>query len=162
MLFFTYYLVGVYVLSGNPEHVVVYANHGIYLFYLVGVYMLSGNPEHVVLGDNVTVTLTCTREDIRKYVRWSKDNIYLATIKKECEVDNGSDNTYTYTCDLVNNIYYLHISPDAITDGIHNVEGRCLPFTGAAVTRGELHSQVHMMYDSNDMMLHFRNRLLYF
>jgi len=28
---------------------VIYAHHGIYLFYLVGVHMLSGNPEHVVI-----------------------------------------------------------------------------------------------------------------
>jgi hypothetical protein len=94
--------------------------------------MLSGNPEHVVLGDNVTVTLTCIREDIRKYVRWSKDNIYVATIKNECEVNSASDNTYTYTCDLVNNIYYMHILPDAITDGIQNDEWQFLPFTVTA------------------------------
>jgi hypothetical protein len=41
-----FYLVGVYIPSGNAEHVVIYTNHGIYLFYLVGVYILSGNPEH--------------------------------------------------------------------------------------------------------------------
>ena len=129
---YQFYLVGVYILSGNAENVVIYTNHGIYQFYLVGVYMLSGNPEHVVLGDNVTVTLTCSREDIRKYVKWSKDTVYVATIRNECEVDSKSDNTYTYTCDLVNNIYYLHIPPDDITDVIQNVEWQCPPFTGTA------------------------------
>jgi hypothetical protein len=127
-----------------------------YLTIFTGVYILSGNPEHVVLGDNVTVTLTCIREDIRKYVGWAKDTIYIATIRKECEVNNGPDNTYTYTCDLVNNIYYLHISPDAITDGIQNVEWQCLPFTGSASNKWSL--TLSGMYDSNDMMLHFRNR----
>ena len=34
--------------SENPEHV-IYANHGIYLFYIVGVSILSGNPEHAVI-----------------------------------------------------------------------------------------------------------------
>jgi len=129
---YLFYLVVFHILSGNPEHVVIYTNHVIYQLYLVGVYILSGNPEHVVLGDNVSVTLTCIREDIRKYVSWSKDTNYIAIIKNECEVYNGSDNTYTYTCDLVNNIYYLHIPPDAITDGIQNVEWQCLPFTGTA------------------------------
>ena len=100
--------------------------------------MLSRNPEHVVLGDNVTVTLTCTREDIRKYVKWSKDTISVAIIRKECEVNSASDNTYTYTCDLVNNIYYLHIPPDAITDGIQNVVWQCLPFTGTASNKWSL------------------------
>ena len=94
--------------------------------------MLSGNPEDVVLGDNVTVTLTCTREDTRKYVVWSKGGHRVANIRNECEVDNQSNNPYTYTCDLVNNIYYLHIPPNAITDGIQNVEWQCLPFTGKA------------------------------
>jgi hypothetical protein len=103
-----------------------------YLTIFTGVYRLSGNPEHVVLGDNVTVTLTCIREDIRKYVGWSKDGIYVAKIRNECKVIDESNNTYTYTCDLVHNIYYLHISPDAITDGIQNVEWQCLPFTGTA------------------------------
>ena len=44
-----FYLVGVYILSCNPENVVIYIYHGFYLFYLVGVYILSGNPEHVVV-----------------------------------------------------------------------------------------------------------------
>jgi hypothetical protein len=118
--------------------------------------MLSGNPEHVVLGDNVIVTLTCTREDIRKYVGWSKDSIRVAIIRSECEANSASDNTYTYTCDLVNNIYYLHISPDAITDGIQNVEWHCLPFTGTASNTWSL--TLSGTYDSNDMMIHFRNR----
>ena len=103
-----------------------------YLTIFTGVYRLSGNPEHVVLGDSVTVTLTCNREDTRKYVRWTKDALPVADIKRECEAESGSDNTYTYTCDLVNNIYYLHIPPDAITDGIQNVKWQCLPFTGTA------------------------------
>jgi hypothetical protein len=34
-----FYLVGVYILSGYPEHVVVYATHDIHLFCLAGVYM---------------------------------------------------------------------------------------------------------------------------
>ena len=127
-----------------------------YLTIFTGVYILSGNPEHVVLGDNVTVTLTCIREDIRKYVAWAKDTIYIANIKKECEVNNGPDNTYTYTCDLVNNIYYLHISPDAITDGIQNVVWACLPFFGQGSNTWSL--TLLGMYDSNNMMLHFRNR----
>jgi hypothetical protein len=47
-----FYLVGIYILSGNAEHVVVYINHDIYLFYLACVYILSGNPEHVVVYTN--------------------------------------------------------------------------------------------------------------
>ena len=129
---YLFYLVVFHILSGNPEHVVIYTNLVIYQLYLVGVYILSGNPEHVVPGDNVTVTLTCIREDTRKYVRWSKDSIRVAIIRNECEVNSASDNTYTYTCDLVNNIYYMHIPPDAITDGIQSVEWQCLPFTGTA------------------------------
>ena len=109
-----------------------------YLTIFTGVYILSGNPEHVVHGDNVTVTLTCIREDIRKYVIWSNDSIYVAKIRNECEVDSKSDNTYTYTCDLVNNIYYMHIPPDAITDGIQNVEWQCLPFSGTASNKWSL------------------------
>ena len=44
-----FYLVGVYILSEYPEHVVIYVNHGIYLFCLPGVCILSGHPEHVVV-----------------------------------------------------------------------------------------------------------------
>jgi hypothetical protein len=47
-----FYLAGVYIPSGNAEHVVIYTNHGIYQFYLVGVYIPSGNPEHVVVYTN--------------------------------------------------------------------------------------------------------------
>jgi hypothetical protein len=47
-----FYLVGVYILSENPEHVVVDANHGIHLFYLAGGNILSGNTEHVVIYYN--------------------------------------------------------------------------------------------------------------
>jgi hypothetical protein len=47
-----FYLVGVYILSGNPEHVAVYTNHGIYLFYLVVFHIPSGIPEHVVVYTN--------------------------------------------------------------------------------------------------------------
>ena len=39
-------------LSANPEHSMVYANHGIYMFYVVGVYILSGNLEPVVIFTN--------------------------------------------------------------------------------------------------------------
>jgi len=47
------------------------------LFHLVGVYILSGNPEHVVLGDNVPVTLTCVTDDNYKLVTWIKDTMYF-------------------------------------------------------------------------------------
>jgi hypothetical protein len=102
----------------------------IYLFQLAGGYFLSGNPEHVVLGDNVTVTLTCVVNDNYTIVTWRKDNTLVANIKNECELGNGADPTYTYTCDLANKRYYLIIPPDAITDGIQNVVWRCLPVIG--------------------------------
>jgi hypothetical protein len=38
------------ILSRNPEYVVVYKNHGIYLIYLVSAYTLLGNPEHFVIS----------------------------------------------------------------------------------------------------------------
>ena len=109
-----------------------------YLTIFTGAYILSGYPEHVVLGDNVTVTLTCTREETLKYVSWSKESTIVAKIRRECEVEILTDNTYTYTCDLVNNIYYMHIPPDAITDGIQNVGWECLPFTGTASNKWSL------------------------
>ena len=39
-------------LSGNPEHVVIDANHCIDMFFLVGVYIRSRNQEHVVVDTN--------------------------------------------------------------------------------------------------------------
>ena len=79
---------------------------------VIGVYILSGSPEHVVLGDNVTVTLTCVVDDNYKLVTWSKDSIYVASIRNECELGNGADTTYNYTCDVDNNIYHLIIPPN--------------------------------------------------
>ena len=104
-------------------------NHS-HLTIFTGVYILSGNPEHVVLGDNVTVTLTCVVDDNYKIVTWVKDGITIAGIRNECELGNGADPTYTYTCDLANKIYYLIIPPDAITDGIQNVTWWCAPIVG--------------------------------
>ena len=101
-----------------------------YLFQLVGVYLLSGNPEHVVLGDNVPVTLTCVTDDDYQIVSWTKDNKNIASIRNDCVFSSIPDNTYNYTCDIANKIYYLIIPPDAITDGIHNVVWRCHPIIG--------------------------------
>jgi len=97
---------------------------------VIGVYILSGSPGHVVLGDNVTVTLTCVVDDNYKLVTWSKDSIYVASIRNECELGNGADNTYNYTCDVDNNRYHLAIPPDVITEGIQSVVWRCLPVVG--------------------------------
>jgi hypothetical protein len=94
---------------------------------VIGVYILSGSPEHVVLGDNVTVTLTCVVDDNNKLVTWSKDSIYVASIQNECELGNGADNTYNYTCDVDNNIYHLVIPPDVISEGMQSVVWLCLP-----------------------------------
>ena len=44
-----------------------------YLFQLVDVYLLSGNPEHVVLGDNVTVSLTYITDDDYNIISWIND-----------------------------------------------------------------------------------------
>jgi hypothetical protein len=52
MVCICFYLVGIYILSESPEHVVVDANHGIHMFYFVGVYILLGYPEHVVVDAN--------------------------------------------------------------------------------------------------------------
>jgi hypothetical protein len=60
----------------------VIVNICIYLFQLVGAYVLSGNPDHVVHGDNVTVTLTCVADDNNKFVTWTKSGINIASIKK--------------------------------------------------------------------------------
>ena len=92
--------------------------------------MLSGNPEHVVLGDNVTVTLTCVTDDDYKIVSWKKDARNIANIKDDCVFTSIPDDTYNYTCDVSNKIYYLIIPPDAITDGIQNVNWHCLPVFG--------------------------------
>ena len=97
---------------------------------VIGVYILSGSPEYVVLGDNVTVTLTCVVDDHYKLVTWSKDSIYVASIRNECEPDNGADNTYNYTCDVDNNIYHLVIPLDVISESIQSVVWRCLTVVG--------------------------------
>ena len=95
-----------------------------------GAYMISGNPEHVVLGDNVTVTLTCVTDDDYKIITWTKDAIKIADIKDDCNFTSIPDDTYNYTCDVAKKRYYLIIPPDAITDGIQNVGWRCLPVYG--------------------------------
>jgi hypothetical protein len=69
-------------------------------------------------------------DDNYKFVTWSKDSIYVASIRNECELSNGADNTYNYTCDVDNNIYHLVIPPDVISEGIQSVVWRCLPFVG--------------------------------
>ena len=126
---YLFYLVGVYILSGNPENIVIYTHYGIYLFYHVGLYILSGNPEHVVLGDKITVTLTCVTDDNYKAAKWTRNGKTVADIVNECEFTD-IDNTYNFTCDVGNNNYYLHIPPDAVTEGIQNVSWRCLPIVG--------------------------------
>lgn len=100
--------------------------------------MLSGNPEHIVLGDNVTVTLTCVTDDDHKFVSWTKDVTKIADIQADCEFTSIPDNTYNYTCDLTNKIYYLSIPPDVITDGIQNVVWRCLPVYGKGSNKWSL------------------------
>ena len=107
----------------------VNVKHHIYLFYLVGVYILSGSPEHVVLGDNITVTLTCVTDDNYKVVKWTRNGKAVADIVRQCEFIT-LDNTYNFTCDVDNKRYYLSIPPDPITDGIQNVVWACLPFFG--------------------------------
>ena len=92
--------------------------------------MLSGNPEHVVLGDNVAVTLTCVTDDDYTIVSWIKDSSIIASIRDDCVFTSIPDDTYNYTCDVANKIYYLIIPPDDITDGIQNVIWRCLPVLG--------------------------------
>ena len=128
--FYLFYIVGDYILSGNSKDVVVYINHCIYMFYLVGVYILSGYPEHVVLGDDVTVTITCVRDDSSKLLLWTKNSLTIGSFRDECVLTAIPDNRYNYTCDVANNIYYLIIPPDAITDGIQNVSWRCNPAYG--------------------------------
>ena len=96
---------------------------------MIGVYQLSGNPEHVVLGDDVAVTLTCDTDDDNRIVKWTRNEIAIADIVRQCEVINA-DKTYNYTCDLVNKRYYLIIPPDVITNGIQNVGWNCFPFFG--------------------------------
>lgn len=95
-----------------------------------GVYLLSGNPEHVLLGDNVKVKLTCAVDDNYKIVIWSKDTLHLASIKNECDIADARDTNYTYTCDVDNKRYYLTIPPAAVTDSIQNTVWQCLPVTG--------------------------------
>ena len=114
----------------------VYLNHGIYLHYIpystifTALFILSGSPEQVVLGDNVTVTLTCVMDDDHKIVTWIKDGINIASIENECELENGANTNYMYTCDLANKRYYLIIPPGAITSDIQNVRWRCIPVIG--------------------------------
>ena len=52
----------------------VIANNNNYIFQLVGVYILSGIPEHVVLGDGVTVTLTCVVDDYFQLVASNRNS----------------------------------------------------------------------------------------
>ena len=111
--------------------------HHIYLFYLVGVYILSGSPEHVVLGDNITVTLTCVTDDNYKIVIWKRNSRTVADIVRQCEYTT-IDNTYNFTCDVDNERYYLIIPPDAITDGIQNVVWACLPVVGRGSNKWSL------------------------
>ena len=59
-------------------------------------------------------------------------------IVRQCEFIGTTDNTYNYTCDLVNKIYYLIIPQDAIADGIQNVSWRCLPFIGRGSNKWSL------------------------
>jgi hypothetical protein len=108
------------------------------LAIFTGVYMLSGNPEHVVLGDNVTVTLTCVVDDNYKIVTWIKEGIIIASIQNECDVDDTRYTNCMYTCDLANKRYYLIIPPDAITDGIHSVTWQCLPVVGQGSNKWSL------------------------
>ena len=108
----------------------VIGNNNDYLFQLVGLYILSGNPQHVVLGDNVTVTLTCVVDDNNKFVTWIKDTTSVASIQNECDIDDARDTNYMYTCDVANKRYYLIIPPDAITDGIQNSLWMCLSVIG--------------------------------
>jgi hypothetical protein len=100
--------------------------------------MLSGNPEHVVLGDNVTVTLTCVTDDDNKFVSWSRDARNIADVQDDCVFTSIPDDTYNYTCDVANKIYYLIIPPDAITDGIQNVVWRCFPVFGQGSNKWSL------------------------
>jgi hypothetical protein len=118
--------------------------------------MLSSNQEPVVLGDNVTVTLTCVTDDDYQIVTWTKDAIKIADIKDDCVFTSIPDNNYNYTCDVANKIYYLIIPPDAIIDGIQSVVWQCLPIFGQGSNTWSL--TLSGTYDSNDMMLHFRNR----
>jgi hypothetical protein len=113
-------------------------NNNIYLFQLAGVYLLSGNPEHVVLGDNVPVTLTCAVDDDFKLVTWTKDSIKISSIKDDCVFIGIPDNNYNNTCDVANKTYYLIIPPDAITDGIQNVVWGCLPIIGIGSNKWSL------------------------
>jgi hypothetical protein len=53
--FYLIYLVSAYTLLGNPEHFVIYKNHGIYMCYVVGAYTLSGYPEHFVIDANHSI-----------------------------------------------------------------------------------------------------------
>jgi hypothetical protein len=113
-------------------------NNNIYLFQLAGVYLLSGNPEHVVLGDNVPVTLTCIVDDDFKLVTWTKDGNRIANIKEDCQYSSIPDYTYNYTCDLAIKRYHLIIPPDAITDGIHNSVWQCNPVIGSGSNKWSL------------------------
>ena len=116
----------------------VIVNIYIYLFQLAGGNFLSSNPKHVVLGDNVTVTLTCVVDDDNKIATWVKDGINIASIENECELENGADTNYMYTCDVANTRYYLIIPPGAITDGIQNVVWRCTPVVGTGSNKWSL------------------------
>ena len=112
-------------------------NHS-YSTIFTGVYILSGNPDHVVLGDNEFVTLTCLTDDTHVIVTWKKDDITLASINSRCASTTMPENTYNYTCDVANSRYYLIIPPDAITDGIQNSKWKCTPLLGPGSSKWTL------------------------
>jgi hypothetical protein len=67
-------------------------------------------------------------DDNYKLVTWKKDDTKIANIRDECAFTSVPDNTYNYTCDVDNKMYYLIIPPDAITDGIQDSNWQCLPY----------------------------------
>jgi hypothetical protein len=86
----------------------------------------------------VAVTLTCVVDDNNKLVIWRKNQNTVGSVENECELSNGADPTYNYTCDVANKIYYLIIPPDVITNGIQNVAWRCIPIVGVTSNKWSL------------------------
>ena len=87
----------------------------------------------------MAVTLTCVVDDNNKLVIWRKGKNTVASVENECEISNGADLTYNYTCDVANKIYYLTIPPDVITDDdIQTVAWRCLPIVGTTSNKWSL------------------------
>ena len=86
----------------------------------------------------MAVTLTCVVDDSNKLVIWRKNKTIVASVENECEISNGADLTYNYTCDVANKIYYLIIPPDAITDDMYNIAWACLPVVGAGSSKWSL------------------------